>query len=599
MSAAPAEPVKVPEVEHVPVKMLYKGDVVEFMVPVDDEYNDCRRAVIEANVEEARERAKTRTDADKLREASAKPFADALCAAIQDCEQQLAQMQKPDDTEGSSELFRLSALIGADYDHWRSEQTPPDAGKKAKAVPVAADSKVEADEEGGKEKSALAKEDEKAPIYVARIARKFDAETKESEPWGAPQILNLRANGMERLLPADEVKALASLKMHKYSHRALLLERSYMTPDGPIVLSFAVIFAVRGDLRADIAARRGSPMSAIPNERQIVLLRTFINCTIPFDTTGYKNKAEWTKAAALRETRANQGRVLYEADRLRARQECFSNSIPGLVSATIGALARQLSPLYDVAGIKVPDEAIIIKLDSHEGVIVFDDTQIFRHTQWRALRQQIAADLKVLEEELKPIGAAFSAAKEAADGKAVWNLGGERVDKQKKEDVDRLAEVTERQRVKRGEYTQLLNEYKIFAETDQLASNCNTRNEIVFCITDTASGLDASNALGARFPRRINVYSLIKRTELALKREAEAATAAAAAVSSNQTEAPRGAELASRASEPPAQSKTDEPPAQSKADEPPVQSKADEPTSEVESPAPSKADEPASEVGAA
>jgi hypothetical protein len=471
--APAAEPLRVP------VCVLHGAKILRFQVPVDDEFKDCRRQVAETRAEEAAAREKARTDADKTLEDSASPFSDAVAAAIEDCEQFVARLRARDADADLSGLARLSALIGAHYTEWIAQQLQATSADSAQP---------EIDER-------------QAPLYIARCACPWDAVANQSGAWSTPHVLDLNKNDLGKLFAESDVKAFRAFKMHKRSPRVLLLERAFETPDGLATLSFALVFAVRCDLRAEILARGGqvqqqqqqqpaAPAGATVQELDdTAAMRTFIKCTLTFNGVTYKNKATADKVAALRQERFGQGIRLYEQRRLHKRNDRFSAQIPALVACATGLMARELASLYDPAGVKVPSEAVIIEVQCHDGLIVLEESALLSHSH---LRKVLAAT----DEKMQALEKRIVGERPAPD------------------------QPGPHEQELRFQFKSLVDEYNKLTEIDQLALTSNTRHEVVFSIIDKASGLDAQNIIGTRFIRRINVRDLLKFTKLTAERNA-------------------------------------------------------------------------------
>lgn len=479
---------EVAEQLRVPVCVLHKSKILRFQVPVDEEFKDCRRQVAETRAEEAAERAKSRTAADAALEESAGPFSDAVAAAVEDCEQFVARMRARDADADLSGLARLSALVGAHYTEWAAQQLQP---------PAAGGVQSEIDES-------------KAPLYVARCARPWDAVANQSGAWGAPHVLDLNKNDLDKLFGQSDVDAFRGFKMHKRSPRVLLLERAFETPDGLATVSFALVFAVRDDLRAEILAQGGrvadqSPEASVapaPSGAAVqelddtAALRTFIKCTMTFNGATYKNKATADKVAALRQERFGQGIRLYEQRRLHKRNDRFAAQIPALIACATGLMARELASLYDPDGVKVPSEAVIMEVQCHDGLIVLEESALLGHSH---LRKVLAATVEKMQAVEKRIVSERPAPDQPGP----------------------------HEQELRFHFTSLVDEYNKLNEIDQIALTSNTRNEVVFSIIDTASGLDAQNIIGTRFLRRINVRDLLKFTKLTAEKTTAAAAPAA------------------------------------------------------------------------
>jgi hypothetical protein len=497
--AALAEPLRVP------VCVLHKSTILRFQVPIDEEFKDCRRQVAETRAEEAAEHAKARTAADEALEESAGPFSDAVAAAVEDCEQFVALLRARGADADLSALARLSALVGAHYTEWAAQQQPPAPGGASPEI-----------------------DESKAPLYVVRYARPWDAVANQSGAWGAAHVLDLNKNDLEKLFAESDVEAFRAFKMHKRSPRVLLLERAFETPDGLATLSFALVFAVRGDLRAEILARGGQaaadqsqePAAAVPSGAtaqeldDTAALRTFIKCTMTFNGATYKNKATADKVSALRQERFGQGIRLYEQRRLRKRNDRFAAQIPALVACATALMARELASLYDPDGVKVPSEAVIIEVQCHDGLIVLEESALISHSHLRKVLGATVEKMQAIEKRI---------------------VGERPAPDQPGPHEQEL----------RFQFKSLVDEYNKLTEIDQIALTSNTRNEVVFSIIDTASGLDAQNIIGTRFLRRINVRDLLKFTKLtAEKTTAAAAPAAEVPVPAPAAEVPVPAQAA-------------------------------------------------------
>lgn len=479
----PAPKESVPVVPRVPVRMLDNGRVTVYHVPVDEEFLECRRSVAETRAEEAQEREKQRTDADRLLEASAEPFAEAIGAAVEDCEQKIAQMREVAAGDDDSGLFRIASLIGAHYSDWCAKQPDQD-------LIVVND----------------------APIYIARLARTYEADAKTLAPWGTPHIIDLKANNMQKIFSEADLKVLIGFKMYKRAPRALLLERPLPTPDGVIVMSFVFIFGIRGELRAELATRanKASPSPAesiagLPpqeDDRDIVPLRSFLNCTKAFNPAGYKTKTNSEKAAALQHSRLESGRQLYQLRRLAKREDRFAAMFPALISAIIGAMSVELATFYDPEGVVVPREAIIIEVQCHDNTIVFDECCVVTHTHIRATLAQLQLQLQEVDRQLKTL--------KPLKDKTVPSAADIRL---------------------RADFLRLMGECKKLQEINQLAFVVNTRNEIVFSLNETGTGLDAESALSSSFVRRTDIPLLLKRVKLTAQKGAATAAANAQAPS--------------------------------------------------------------------
>ncbi len=450
-------------------------------VPKDEDYKLCLKEIAAMRSEMAAQVQKDRTNADVLLEATAKPIADALGAAIDDCEQLIATLRSTQDGQ-DSQLVHLSELDGAQYEEWRAQQA-------AAGTPI--DPKT-------------------APIYVTRMRRPLDPATRAVMPWGAPQSFNLRANEMHRRFGAAAMLIFENLRMYKTAHRVLWLERAFETPTALMMLGYYIIYAIEDDYRAEMQAamsRDNAPADAPappPSEepvraarvtdvpRDVVLLIADAKCEVYFTT----DKAETTeeeraKTKALNENRFNLGSQFFYRTRTEKRNERLCAMIPGLVCAATGAFAQQLAPLYDETGVKVPDEAVIIELTYRDGVFLLDRSVLLRHTQLRAIIKDNLAEIKRLKELHTQAVAA------------------------KSKDTE--------------EYSLLLN--KRLAEQDglhgidQLALASNPRNQIVVSIVDVATGIDSGKDLNASLLHTIKPYALIKRTQHLVEKQKAAIAA--------------------------------------------------------------------------
>lgn len=510
----------------VPVRVLLKAKVLCFEVPIDEDYKDCRRQVAETRAEEAAERASARTPEQEALEKIAAPYADSIAAATEDCENFAALLRARGPDADLSGLARISALLATHYAEWTAQQKP-----------VAGDAPAEID-------------DKSAPLYVARYSRPWDADMQKCGVWGAPHVLDLNKNSLDKLFTKSDIDMFRSFKMHKRSPRVLLLERAFETPDGLVTASFVLVFAVRCDLRAEILSI-GDQVADQPQEPPVspgvtvqdlddtATLRTFSRCTVMFNHTAFENKPTAAKVAAQHQVRFAQGLQLYEQRRLAKRNDRFAAQLPALVACTTALVSRELASLYKPSGIFAPPQTTVIEVQCHDGLIVLEDLAVLKHSQ---LRKVLVATGEKIEALAKRIVDERPTPEQPGPNEQELGL----------------------------HHKSAVDEWYKLAELDRLAYAANPQTEVVYSFIDTASGLDAQNMIGTHFIRRINVDALLKFTKLtAEKIAAEAAPAAAAA---DQT--------------PVAESESKVPVAEPESKEPVAAPVSNEPVAEPESKAP-------------
>mgnify|MGYP001325852732 CR=1 FL=1 len=463
----------------VPVRVTSRGTTTEYQMPMTAEFKECRQVITEMHREQLAAVEKATSKADLVIQASLKPHVDALAAAVEDCESMFARMSQRTKAESGiderdSDLFRLAADVGALYAKWSSKPVDP----STESIGTTTD---QAGQSGAVQ--------EEVPLYIIRLARAAAGE------WKTPEIININANKLDKIFSADELKLLRSYKMHKHPQRVVVFERSLDGPDGEMTLTFAFVFAVHGEARVDIALANGTGApEALSTDRDIMQLFAFMNCYAMFDVKPHKSKVEAQKAAALCYKRIEQVRTLYEQRRLVKRQDRLLAIVPGIVLATIGGMSRDIAAFYDITGVKVPDETIIIDIQVFNGAVVFDDCAIVRHTQSRALLEAEVAKLKQMQAKLAELR-----------------------DAQKEPTDTTKAAVQEA----RAEYSALLAKYHRLREIDRAALECNTRNQLVISLSETSPGLDAQEQITMQFLFTLNVPRLIKSNEKVAARLAE------------------------------------------------------------------------------
>jgi len=513
---APAAP------ETVPIKLRIGQTVTAMNVPVDADFKACRTAVFEGRAADQKQAAEESAGNAEVPTQISIEFASALSAAVEDCETMIAKMRALYVDGTDSELFLLSQLTAAHYDEWKMKQG---------AMPI---------------------DPESAPLYVARMHRSIDetpgvqaptelseieqeqlkaieknlgvsTATEAASPWTKPQLINLRGEQIQKIFDAATIKLFTDLRMYKNAARVLIAERAFQMPDGTQQqLTYCLIYAIEGDFLAELrvlktaeslaaAAAAGGespptpmPETESPPSRAIVVLQAQTRVLSFIGSAKDKTKEETEAEGLRRHTNYSAGMALYEKQREQKRSDRLCVLTPAIVAASVALFSIELARCYDILGVKVPQESIILSIQVRDGILHFDQSRMLRHSDLRNALEKSAKRFKKMEAQIKAISDPKSAV-----SKRLW-----------------------------FEFTAFADEHNSLVDLDRLASDANTRNQIVFSITDIGTGIDANRSVAVRFTRTIDVKKLVHRTQQMLEKEKQDAPVVAGTTAAVAAPAP-------------------------------------------------------------
>ena len=481
------------QMQHMVLKVCVDGRVQELQVPINDDFKACLKDV-------AAMRAELKTQKDEPKGPEYKQvlqIAKALTEAVEDCEHLVKMLREPVDGV-DCELARQADEIAMHYEQWRAKAPKPLDENNAPLFavrfsrPLNASAAVDTKDDqqvASDVKISKVNTDEEAQGAVDANGAKDQV---RKSGWKGPHVIDLRNQELYKRLSGTSATLFQNIGLHKNACRVLWIERSFSTPEFELVLGYYTLFAIEADYRtemhaiesAEIVAKGATApvlkplVSGAP--RNVVFLMTDMKCDHVKDIKkGQMNKDE--QAAHAKRVRGlfDMATKLFHSMRHDKRNERLCAKLPALVGAGLAMFAVKLAPLYDINGINVPSQALILELGYHDDMLDLDRSALIKHSQLSLLMNDMLARVKHAE--------------------AQWH---QIEDKNSPEAYKAFLF-----------FEKYVADYETLIQTDRLARSTNTRNEIVFSIVEYGSGIDAKKTTSARLIRGIRVEELIKTTE--------------------------------------------------------------------------------------